>query len=206
MQVVATGQCILVITGDIQPDAALPGAGCAGRMTKPAGALPSRRCSARSAAVQQALVIRPFRRSGRQRVDGHVGPARTSDDLLSRRWSPTTRWAAATPRGLQPGDPIRRGLSYAPVHSIASRKQVHPHCRCADAHDAVPQVRGADVRGTRQGWRGIDPRRLSTARPCSSAASGATSKPLAASRPAFRARAVRPATDELQTYAADMRP
>jgi zinc protease len=132
---------ILVITGDITPDAGFALAQEAlGAWKKPADAMPVPEASAATVASRQPLVIDIPKIGQAAVLMGHVGPARTGEDFFATLVANDVLGGGYSSR-LNMEIRIRRGLSYGASSRIGARRQGAPIIAAAQTrNDAVPQV------------------------------------------------------------------
>ncbi len=132
---------ILVITGDITPDAGFALAQEAlGAWKKPAEALPAPAAAVAAVAAKQPLVIDIPKIGQAAVLMGHVGPSRSTDDYFATLVANDVLGGGYSAR-LNEEIRIKRGLSYGASSRIAARKQGAPIIAAAQTrNDAVPQV------------------------------------------------------------------
>ncbi len=132
---------VLVITGDIQPDAGFALAQEAlGAWKKPAEALPVPEVAAAATAAGQPLIVDMPGIGQAAVLMGHVGPARTSDDFFATLVANNVLGGGYSAR-LNQEIRIKRGLSYGASSGLGARKQGAPIIASAQTrNDAVPQV------------------------------------------------------------------
>ncbi|MEO8313737.1 MAG: pitrilysin family protein [Pseudomonadota bacterium] len=135
---------ILVITGDITPDAGFALAQDAlGTWKKPAAPLaaaPAVVASAATAAARQPLIVDIPKIGQAAVLMGHVGPARTGEDFFATLVANNVLGGGYSAR-LNQEIRIKRGLSYGAASRIGARRQGAPIIATAQTrNDAVPQV------------------------------------------------------------------
>jgi zinc protease len=133
---------ILVITGDVTPDAGFALAQAAlGGWKKPADALPVVDAATAGIVAPQPPLVVDIPKIGQAAVlMGHVGPARTSDDFFATLVANNVLGGGYSAR-LNQEIRIKRGLSYGASSSLGARRQAAPIIAAAQTrNDAVPQV------------------------------------------------------------------
>jgi zinc protease len=132
---------ILVITGDITPDAGFALAQDAlGAWKKPVDALPATAAATAVAPAKQPLIVDIPKIGQAAVLMGHVGPSRTADDYFATLVVNDVLGGGYSSR-LNQEIRIKRGLSYGASSRIGTRKQGGPIIAAAQTrNDAVPQV------------------------------------------------------------------